>query len=116
RGLFRAGGRSNQMTLTEFIEKWGKTLFEAPLATASRPDVPPELAEIRLAVLDQIRDKSYRSGGRKVFPYDLLRVQLRGVEENRHTIFSGRFFRKYLEQEVANSLREAGCRFPDNLR
>jgi hypothetical protein len=74
------------------------------------------LAEIRLAILDQVREKSYRSGGRKVFPYDLLRVELRGVEQSRAPVFTGQFFRKYLEQEVHGALRTAGCRFPENLR
>jgi hypothetical protein len=104
------------MTINEFFEKFGRTLFEAPLSTATKPDEPPELAEIRLAVLDQAREKSYRSGGRKVFPYDLLRVHMRGVEESRYGIFAGRFFRQYLEQEVRNALQESGCRFPESLR
>ncbi len=104
------------MTINDFLEKWGRTLFEAPLATAARPDEPPELAEIRLAILDRVREKSYRSGGRKVFPYDLIRVQLRGVEQSRYGVFAGRFFRQYLEQEIAGALREGGCRFPENLR
>jgi hypothetical protein len=104
------------MTINDYLEKWGRTLFEAPLATSPRADEPPELAEIRLALLDQIREKSYRTGGRKVFPYDLLRVHLRGVEESRYGIFAGRFFRQYLEQEVRNGLRDAGCRYPENLR
>ena len=51
------------MTIDDFLEKWGRTLFEAPLATATKPDEPPELAEIRLALLDEVRQKSYRSGG-----------------------------------------------------
>ncbi len=104
------------MTINEFLEKWGRTLFEAPLATATKADEPPELAEIRLAILDSVREKSYRSGGRKVFPYDLIRVQLRGVEQSRYGVFAGRFFRQYLEQEIAGALREAGCRYPENLR
>ena len=104
------------MTINDFLEKWGRTLFEAPLATATKGDEPPELAEIRLAILDRVREKSYRSGGRKVFPYDLVRVQLRGVEQARYAVFAGQFFRQYLEQEVATALREAGCRYPDNLR
>jgi hypothetical protein len=104
------------MTINDFLEKWGRTLFEAPLATAPKPDEPPELAEIRLALLDRVHEKSYRSGGRKVFPYDLLRVQLRGVEESRYGVFAGRFFRQYLEQEVRGALRDAGCRYPENLR
>jgi hypothetical protein len=102
--------------LGEFLERFGKSLFEAPLAGAAGPEIPPELAEIRLAVLDRIREKSYRSGGRKVFPYDLLHVRLQGVEESRRDLFAGRFFRQYLEQEVRGALRDAGCRYPENLR
>jgi hypothetical protein len=108
------------MNINEYLEKWGRTLFEAPLATKSSlkgtSEEPEELAEIRLAVLDKAREKSYRSGGKKVFPYDLLRIELRGLEEGRQGIFGGRFFRQYLEQEVCNALRDAGCRFPDDLR
>jgi hypothetical protein len=104
------------MNISDYLEKFGRTLFEAPLATSPRPEEPPELAEIRLAALDQIKEKSYRSGGRKVFPFDLLRVQLRGVEESRSGIFTGQFFRRYLEQEVRKALAEAGCRYPETLR
>jgi hypothetical protein len=104
------------MTLSDFLEKFGRTLFEGPLAGAPHPETPTELAEIRLAILDRIREKSYRSGGKKVFPYDLLRVELRGVEESRRDLFAGKFFRRYLEQEVHGALRAAGCRFPENLR
>jgi hypothetical protein len=104
------------MNLGEFLEKFGRTVFEGPLAGAPHPEAPAELAEIRLAILDRIRDKSYRSGGKKVFPYDLLRVELRGVEESRRDLFAGKFFRRYLEQEVHGALRAAGCRFPENLR
>jgi hypothetical protein len=104
------------MNVGQFLEKWGRTMFERPLASSPDPDEPPELAEIRLAILDQVREKSYRSGGRKVFPFDLVRVELRGVEQNRAPVFTGQFFRKYLEQEVHSALRTGGCRFPDNLR
>jgi len=104
------------MNLGDFLERFGRSVFEGPLAGSPRPEEPPELAEIRLAVLDSIREKSYRSGGKKVFPFDLLRVELRGVEESRREVFAGRFFQRYLETEVRNSLRDAGCRFPDDLR
>jgi len=104
------------MNVADFLERFGKTIFEAPLAGTPRPEEPPELAEIRLAVLDRIREKSYRSGGRKVFPFDLIRIQLRGVEESRSEVYAGRFFRRYLETEVRNALRDAGCRYPDTLR
>ena len=107
------------MSIGEFLEKWGRTVFERPLSAAQTgaPGAePPELAEIRLAVLDRVREKSYRSGGRKVFPFDLLRIELRGLEESQREVFAGPFFRKYLEQEVHASLRNAGCRFPEDLR
>jgi len=105
------------MSVGEFLERFGKTLFEAPLAAQPAAEVPPELAEIRLAALDRIREKTYRAGGgRKVFPYDLLYVRMSGVEESRRDIFAGKFFRAYLEQEVRNALRDGGCRYPENLR
>jgi hypothetical protein len=103
------------MKLGDYLEKWGRTLFEAPLAASPKPDEPPELAEVRLAILDQIRDKSYRSGGKKVFPFDLLFVRLKGIAESQAMVYSGRFFRRYLEQEVRNSLKNAGCSFPEDL-
>src|SRR3954469_14408212 len=80
-----------------------------------QPDDPPELAEIRLAVLDEIRKKSYRAGAKKVFPFDLVRVSMRGVEEGRAAVFGGKFFRTCLEQEIRNSLRADGVRFPEQL-
>jgi hypothetical protein len=104
------------MNIGEYLERWGRTLFEAPLAGGTNPEEPPELAEIRLAILDRVREKSYRAGGKKVFPYDLVRVELRGIERERYGIFTGRFFRQYLEQEARNALRDAGCRYPENLR
>lgn len=104
------------MKLADFVEKWGRALFEAPLAASPRQDEPPELAEIRLAILDKMREKSYRAGARKVFPFDLVRVELRGVEREQYGIFTGRFFHLYLEQEARTALRDGGCRFPENLR
>jgi hypothetical protein len=104
------------MNMGEFLEKWGRAILERPVAAPVDTEEPPELAEIRLAVLDRVREKSYRSGGKRVFPFDLLRVGLHGVEESRQAVYSGAFFRAYLEQEVRHSLRDAGCRYPDDLR
>ena len=50
------------MNLTEFLEKFGRTLFESPLARTASVESPPELAEIRFAVLDEVRRNSYRAG------------------------------------------------------
>ena len=56
------------MNVTEFLEKWGRTLFEGPLARTATLESPPELAEIRFAVLDEVRRHSYRAGARQVLP------------------------------------------------
>ena len=52
------------MNITEFLEKWGRTLFESPLARTAPLESPPELAEIRFAVLEEVRRHSYRAGAR----------------------------------------------------
>src|SRR5579871_2789283 len=105
-----------QMNVGDFLERWGRALFEAPLAALPQPQEPPELAEIRLDVLDQLQAKTSSGGGRKVFLYDLLRVNLRGVPESSAPVFRGSFFRQYLEHEVKDALRNAGSRYPENLR
>jgi hypothetical protein len=104
------------MTVTEFLEKWGRTIFEGPLAAKPALESPRELAEIRFAVLDQVRRNSYRAGARQVFPYELVRVSMRGVEESRAAVFRTGFFRRYLEHEVQGCLRADGVRFPEQLQ
>ena len=71
------------MNVTEFLEKWGRTIFENPLSRSAPLESPRELAEIRFAVLEEVRRHSYRAGARMVFPFDLVRVGMRGVEEGR---------------------------------
>src|SRR4029077_20626148 len=102
--------------VTEFLEKWGRTLFEGPLGRTATLESPPELAEIRFAVLDEVRRHSYRAGARQVLPYDLVRVCMRGVEEGRAAVFRSGFFRQYLEHEIQGNLRASGVRFPERLR
>jgi hypothetical protein len=104
------------MNVTEFLEKWGRTLFEGPLGRTATLESPPELAEIRFAVLDEVRRHSYRAGARQVLPYDLVRVHMRGVEEGRAAVFRSAFFRQYLEHEIQGNLRASGVRFPERLR
>ena len=104
------------MNVTEYLERWGRTLFEGPLAKHASLESPRELAEIRFAVLDEVRRHSYRAGARQVFPYDLVRVSMRGMEEARATVFRSGFFRQYLEHEIQASLRADGVRFPERLR
>jgi hypothetical protein len=104
------------MTVTDFLEKWGRTLFEGPLARTAPLESPRELAEIRFAVLEEVRRNSYRAGARMVFPFDLVRVTMRGVEESRAAVFRSGFFRQYLEHEIQGKLRAEGVRFPEQLR
>ena len=104
------------MNITEYLEKWGRTLFENPLARSAPSDSPPELAEIRFAVLEEVHRNSYRAGARMVFPFDLVRVGMRGVEESRAAAFSSGFFRSYLEHEIQGKLRADSVRFPERLR
>lgn len=102
------------MNLADFLEKFGRTVFEAPFAHAQAEE-PPEVAEIRLAILDQVREKSYRLGGKKVFPFNLIHIHLRGIEDSRAATFTGKFFRAYFEQELRASLDRNECRYPEDL-
>jgi len=105
------------MNVTEFLERWGRTIFESPLSrTTASLESPPELAEIRFAVLDEVRRHSYRAGARQVFPYDLVRVCMRGVEEGRAPVYRSGFFRHYMEHEILGNLRADHVRFPEQLQ
>jgi hypothetical protein len=103
------------MTIAEFFESFGRKVFEGPF-TVGGENEPPEIAEIRLAILEQAREKSYRSGGRKVFPFNVVHIHLRGIEDSRAPVFTGRFVRQYFEQELRRSLDKNECRYPDDLR
>jgi hypothetical protein len=104
------------MNLSQFFEKWGRTLLERPLATGPNPDDPPELAEVRHAVLDEVRRKCYRAGAKKVFPFNLIQVSMRGVEPSRSAMFGTTYFRQFLEREIRQSLQTDGTRFPETFR
>ena len=102
------------MNLSDYLEKFGRTVFEQPFAHG-QGDEPPEVAEIRLAILDQVREKSYRLGGKKVFPFNLVHIHVRGIEDRRAPTFTGKFFRAYFEQELRGSLDRSECRYPEDL-
>jgi len=102
------------MNLTDIFERLGRTVFEEPFNIGGSAE-PPEVAEIRFALLDEIRKKSYRSGGKRVFPYNFVRINVRGVEDSRSGIFKGDFFKRYFEQEIRRSLLKAECKYPEDL-
>jgi len=103
------------MPITEWIEKLGRVIFEAPFGSAEIARDAPELAEIRLAILDEVKAKSHRVSGRDVFPYNVVRIRLSGVPADQAKIFTGRFFAQFCEQEVRAGLAKSNFRFPDDL-
>ena len=102
------------MNLTHIFEKLGRTGFEGPFDLGGKQE-PPEIAEIRFALLDEVRKKSYRSGGKRVFPYNYVRINVRGVEDSRSSLFKAYFFKRYFEQEIRKSLLKAECKYPEDL-
>ena len=103
------------MSLTDLIERLGKTIFEAPFDAALAPKDAPELAEIRLAVLEQILKKGQRVGGRTVFPFNLVRIFVRGVSEEEASFLKSDFLKGYFEQEIRARLKRANYRFSEDL-
>ncbi len=103
------------MSLSDLIEKLGKTIFEAPFDAALAPNDAPELAEIRLAVLEQILKKGQRAAGKIVFPYNLVRIHICGVSQDESAFLKSDFLKGYFEQEIRRSLIRSNYRFPDDL-
>ena len=103
------------MSLSDLIERLGKTIFETPFDAALAPKDAPELAEIRLAVLEQILKKGQRVGGRIVFPFNLVRIRMRGMSEEESAFLRSEFLKGYFEQEIRKSLSRSSYRFPEDL-
>jgi len=104
------------MRLADFIERLGRSVFETPFgATGDVLGDSPEIAEIRIAVLDQIKKKIQRAGGKALFPYNVVRVVIR-ADRTDAAVFERDFFRKFFEEEVHKDLTKEACRFPADLR
>jgi hypothetical protein len=103
------------MALSNVFEKLGKAIFEAPFGANRIAKDAPELAEIRLALIEAVKAKSHRASGKNVFPYNLLRIQLRGIPEAQAAIFRGQFFTTYLTEELQTALTRSNHRFPSDL-
>jgi len=103
------------MAISDVIERLGRAIFEAPFA-GSLAQETPELAEIRLAILDAAKAKGHRAGSQLVFPFNLVRVQLRGVPARKAEIFRGEFLANYLTEELKRGLARSGHRFREDLR
>jgi len=103
------------MSLSDLMERLGKTIFETPFDTTLAAKEAPELAEIRLAVLEKILKKGQRVGGRTVFPYNLVRIHVLGASEEEAAFLQSDFLKSYFEQEIRKSLARSHCRFPEDL-
>jgi hypothetical protein len=104
------------MTLSELIERLGRTVFEGPFgATALVMGESPEVAEIRIAVLDEVKKKIQRAGGQALFPYNVVRIVIRAAA-GEGAVFEREFFRRFFDEEVRKGLLKEACRFPEDLR
>src|SRR5450755_4097195 len=104
------------MRISEIIERFGRTVFEAPFgAMAQTIGDSPEVAEIRIAVLDDVKKKIQRAGGKALFPFNVVRVGIR-AGGNEAAVFERDFFRKFFEEEVRKGLSKEACRYPEDLR
>jgi len=103
------------MKISEIIERLGRTVFEAPFgATAQLIGESPEVAEIRIALLDEVKKKIQRAGGHALFPYNIVRIQIRAAP-GEGAVFERDFFRRFFEEEVHKGLSKEACRYPRDL-
>jgi len=104
------------MKISELIERLGRTVFEAPFgATAQLMGESPEVAEIRIAVLDEVKKKIQCAGGHALFPYNVVRIQIRAAADE-GAVFERDFFRRFFDEELRKGLSKEACRFPEDLR
>jgi len=89
------------MRISEIIERFGRTVFEAPFgAMAQTIGDSPEVAEIRIAVLDDVKKKIQRAGGKALFPYNLVRIGIRASSHDA-AVVERDFFRKFFRGRSA---------------
>src|SRR5262249_26034438 len=104
------------MRISELIERLGRTVFEAPFgALAQTIGESPEVAEIRIAMLDEVTKKIQRAGGKALFPYNVVRIFIQ-AEPADAAVFQRDFFRRFFEEEVRKTLAKEACRYPEDLR
>jgi hypothetical protein len=103
------------MAVSNIIERLGRAIFEAPFGGQKLSKDTPELAEIRLAVLDAVKEKAHRAGGKLVFPYNLIRVHLLGVPAEQAPVFRSAFLSSYFAEELRTGLTRSSYRFPADL-
>jgi pSer/pThr/pTyr-binding forkhead associated (FHA) protein len=103
------------MAVSNVIERLGRAIFEAPFGTRKISKDAPELAEIRIEVLDAVKAKSHRASGKSVFPYNLVRVLLLGVPEEQAAVFCSGFLATYFADELRSFFARSNYRYPKDL-
>lgn len=104
------------MAMSNVFEKLGRAIFESPFGANQLVKDAPELAEIRLAVLDAVKAKSHRAGGKAVFPYNLVRINLLGISEDQARVLQHQFLTQYFADELKTGMTRQNYRFPNDLR
>lgn len=103
------------MPIADWIEKLGRTVFEAPFDSLDPATQAPEIAEIRLSLIEEIKNRSHVVARRRVFPYNLVKLKLYGIAPEQQSILTGGFFAGYCESELKAGLERSGYRFPEDL-
>jgi hypothetical protein len=103
------------MAISDAIEKLGRAIFESPFRLTPDAAALPELAEIRLVVVDAVRSKSHRVGNARVFSDNVIRILLRGVPEAQSASLESSFLADFLRSEIREALTRSAIRFPDDL-
>ncbi|MBV8847266.1 MAG: hypothetical protein JO307_31035 [Bryobacterales bacterium] len=101
------------MALLDSIEKLGRAIFESSFTSGTEA---PELAEIRLAVLDAAKARSHRAGSVRVLSDNVIRVRLRGIPDEQANAFESGVLADYLASALRDGLSRSSFRFPENLR
>jgi hypothetical protein len=104
------------MALSHVFEKLGRAIFESPFESRRLAGDAPEVAEIRLAAIDAIKDKSHRVSGAHVFPFDLVRIHLLGIPDEQASVFRSEFLVNYFGEELKAALKRSNYRFSRDLR
>jgi len=105
------------MTLTEFVERVGRTIFEVPFGGGTpRTAHAAELAEIRHSILSDVERKCERTGGRNLFPYNRVTILIRGADPQQASALGGDFLREYFESEIRQWLAKSDAEHPEDMR
>jgi hypothetical protein len=103
------------MSLSDSLEKLGRAIFERPFNSARLTEEAPELAEIRLAVLDAVKAAAHRAGSIRVFPFEVVSILLRGIPEQQAAAFESGVLAEFLSEDLGAALVRSSIRFPNPL-